>query len=200
MPSPRRLARLLPLVALVVASRAAAVPLPGGTYRILPDQSRVGFTALKWSMFEIEGLFRTHRGAIVFDPAAPERSRVSWEVDVASIATGSDDRDRALRAESFLDAAHHPRMRFESTSVRRAADGALEVEGTLTIRGVTRPLRSTVRLLGGREVPGEGFLAGFATEFTIDRRDYGVLGGSLSRQMIGNDVRIHLSAGAVRER
>lgn len=190
------------LLLIPAGNRAVASPtvLPPGTYRILLDQSQVGFTALKWSMFAIEGLFRHHRGEFVYDARDSARSRVAWEVDAASVSTGNDDRDKALRSSSFLDAERYPTLRFVSSSVHLAADGTFDVDGVLSIRGVARDVHSKVRVLGAQDVPGEGFIAGLATEFTIDRRDFGVLGGSLSRQMIANEVKIHLSAGARRER
>ena len=86
-------------------------------------------------------------------------------------------------------------MRFVSRTVNLGAADQITVSGNLTIKDTTRLVTVPVRLLGVQEVPGEGKFATFAAEFIVDRRDFQVLGGSLSRAMVGNQVSIRLTLG-----
>ena len=86
-------------------------------------------------------------------------------------------------------------MRFVSSGITKVA-GGMVLLGNLTIKDTTRAVTVPIRLLGVQEIPGEGKFATFATEFVVDRRNYQVLGGSLSRTMIGNEVSIRLTLGA----
>jgi polyisoprenoid-binding protein YceI len=71
-----------------------------------------------------------------------------------------------------------------------------EVTGQMTIRGTTRPLTVTMTYGGTHTVPGEGTYAIFQTEFTLDRHDYGVVGGSVLGPVISRAVHVKLIAAA----
>lgn len=158
--------------------------------------SRVTFTVTKWGFAEVEGRFYDFGGVIGFDAAHPERSRVDWRVRIASVETGAPNRNKALQGRDYFDAAQFPEMRFVSGGVRPLGNARFEVEGRMTIRGTTRPLTITMTYGGTHTVPGEGTYAVFQTEFTIDRYDYGIVGGSVLGPAISRDVRVKLIAAA----
>jgi polyisoprenoid-binding protein YceI len=83
----------------------------------------------------------------------------------------------ALRASllgpEFFDAEHHPEFTFRSTAIRLAEDGTAEVDGELTIRGVTRPVNAAGRYESPRSAP-YGEIAGLQLRTTIDRREFGI--------------------------
>lgn len=185
---------LVPLVLVALGAGQSQA----GTYAVAPAHSQIRFSVKKWSVLDVEGLFRRFQGQIRHDPAKVEDGFVEVVVEVKSVLTGEEKRDEALAMPEFFDAARFPLMTFTSNRVSAAAGGTLLVRGTLTIKGRDRDLAIRVRPLGIQEIPGEGRHATFATEFTLDRRDFGVLGGTLSRTMIGNEVTIRLTLGAKR--
>lgn len=170
------------------------------TYIISTAHSQIRFSVKKWSVLDVEGLFRSFHGTIRYRPDNPEESTVEVSVDVASLVTGEPKRDESLAMPEFLDVARHPTMSFKSDVVRKEANGTLLAKGFLTIKGTSRVVPIRVQLLGVQQIPGEGEVATFAAEFTIDRRDFGVLGGTLSRTMVGNEVRIRLTLAGKRQR
>ena len=184
------------LVALTTVS-GAAVSSPG--WPIDRAHSRVTFTVTKWGFAEVEGRFLDFAGNLLYDAAHPERSRVDWGVRIASVETGAANRDKALQGSEYFDASHHPEMRFLSDRVRAVRPGQLEVQGRLTIRGRTRPLTLQVACGGTHVVPGEGTFEIFQTEFTVDRYDFGVIGGSVLGPAISRDVHVKIM-GAVNHR
>ncbi len=81
----------------------------------------------------------TNAGALqVRDPDASDKDRT----DIQSTMLGPE----------VLDAQRYPEIVFRSTSVQPAGAGSWRVEGTLTLRGQTRPITAEVREAGGRYV------------------------------------------------
>ena len=76
------------------------------------------------------------------------------------------------------------------------------VTGNLSIHGTTKRIHFPVTSLGTHEVPNVGKLAGFETTFTINRRDYGVLGNRWGAVpgVLSDEVELHITIGAVTKR
>jgi polyisoprenoid-binding protein YceI len=94
------------------------------------------------------------------------------QVESISIRTPQQFRDHVL-GEDFFDVANHPRVTFRSTRVELADDGRAVVDGELTIKGTTLPLRAE----GAWTPEGELFgsrKAGLTLEATVDRTAYGL--------------------------
>jgi polyisoprenoid-binding protein YceI len=151
-------------------SPVTAVQLFEGTYRAQPTASTFAFGARHSSAFWFRGAFAdvtaTLRGdgdALVLEGAA--------RVDSISIVDPPEMRASVL-GDQFFDAERHPEVGFRSTEIRLADDGAAEVEGELTIRGVTRPVAAVGHLSQPRQA-AFGEVAGVDLRATIDRRDFG---------------------------
>jgi polyisoprenoid-binding protein YceI len=82
----------------------------------------------------------------------------------------------AMRASvlgpDFFDAEPHPEITFRSTDVRLGADGRAEVDGELTIRGVTRPVTASGHYAPPRP-SSFGEIAGLQLQTSFDRRKFG---------------------------
>jgi polyisoprenoid-binding protein YceI len=180
----------------------AAPPSPTTkTYRISKTYTTLTFTATKWMVFKEEGMFQDFSGTLTYDPADPSACAIDVTVQSASLDTRNSTRDGVLRSDDFFDVAKYPTLSFRSVGVASAGADSLNVTGDLTIHGVTKRITVPVRIIGARVMPGIGDFAGFETSFTIDRRDFGVLGTRWSGNKIAIDpaVAIHLIIGAVRE-
>ena len=171
---------------------STAPQVAAGVWRIDPARSDVRFTITKLGFEDVTGVFRESEGEIRYDPAHPSASSIQWRVKVASVLTDASNRDRALQGEEYFDTGRHPLLSFVSREVRRSAAGMLEVSGDITIRGVTRPLTLSVR----PRVTAAG--PTFETDFTIDRYEFGVVGGSVLGRLIGREARLHLLAATAR--
>ncbi|HEY7573576.1 MAG TPA: YceI family protein [Thermoanaerobaculia bacterium] len=201
----RRTARVLvatvALAAILGAPFLRASEAASGVYEIRPEDSRVGFTIQKWVVFKEEGRFREMRGEVAVDRENPAASRVWVEIVASSLDTRDPYRDRTVRGEDFLNVRRYPTLRFESRRVLPKGGEAFDIEGDLTIRGVTRRVTVPVRLRGLARVPEVGDLAGFETSFTIKRSDYGVLGSKWSggKAILSDEVVVSMEVGARRK-
>ena len=196
-----RFRRVVIVVAWLWALAPLALASPARTYKITRTYSNVSFSIYKWMVFKEEGLFHEFDGEIRYDPVDPTRSHVNMTVNVGSIDTRVENRDKTVRSDDFFDVDHYPTMTFTSTSVAAGADNTLQVTGDLTIRGVTRRITIPVKMLGRNTVPNVGELAGFETSFVIDRTEFGVNGTRWSggKLVLSKEVAIHLTIGAVKE-
>lgn len=171
------------------SSHVVSEGAPAGTWRIDPGRSMVEFTVTKLGFADVPGRFTDFGGTVRYDPARPGNSSVEWRVRVASVATDAANRDRTLQAPEYFDARRHPELAFRSVRARSLGDGRLEVDGDLTIKGITRPQRIVATPVDG----------GFQTTFELDRFDFEIVGGTVMRRLIGRTVRVRLTAIAQQE-
>ncbi|MEV7994587.1 YceI family protein [Streptomyces sp. NPDC086077] len=95
-------------------------------------------------------------------------------LDATSLDTRNGKRDEHLKSADFLDAGKHPEITFVVGEARLRGEGAAHVTGELTVRGVSRPLTLTARVVGAD--------AGTVTldvAFTVDRHEFGVTGNQM---------------------
>lgn len=151
---------------------------------------------------KVRGRFSNFEGTVVFDEDRPELSSVKVSIDAASIDTSEPDRDKHLRSADFFDVETYPTLTFESTKVRKTGVSQFDVIGDLTIHGVTKEITLPVTFIGLAKDPWGKERAGFETEVTINRKDYGLLWNAALETggfLVGDDVKINLSIQAVGE-
>ena len=149
---------------------------------------------------KVRGRFSNFEGHIEFDHERPQNSSVNVTIDAASIDTNEPDRDKHLRSDDFFGVDTHPHITFKSTRVDQTGANAFDVTGALTIKGVTRDVVLPVTFLGVATDPWGKSRAGFETEITINRKDYGLLWNAALETggfLVGDEVKISLSIQAV---
>lgn len=101
-------------------------------------------------------VFERYSGTLQYDPQNPQASQVNLSIDSRSAVckdtwvSAKDLRkiqDFALK--DMLDAERYPNITFASSAIKQAASGRFEVQGTLTIRGLAKPVAASVSLITG---------------------------------------------------
>ena len=201
----RTISALTLLVALPLVSVARRKTTPGASksetkvYEVSKSYTTLSFTATKWMVFKEEGLFQDFSGTLTYSAGDPAKCKIDITVKSASLDTRNANRDKVLRSDDFFDVEKYPNLSFRSTRVSATGNDTYDVTGDLTIRGTTRQITIPVKTIGVHAVPGIGEFAGFETTFTIDRREFGVLGTrwSGSTMAIDPNILIHLIIGGV---
>jgi len=177
----------------------ATVPAGLRTYHIDKTHSEVTFR-VRHLLTRVRGRFTDFDGAITFNADAPEQSSVRFTAKTASIDTAEPNRDKHLRSADFFDADVHPDLSFVSRRIVKRSDDTFDVEGDLSIHGVSRPVVLPVTLLGTAKDPWGNERLALEAETTINRKDYGLnwnaaleTGGFL----VGDDVQIGVQVQAV---
>jgi polyisoprenoid-binding protein YceI len=96
----------------------------------------------------VRGHFDEYEGTVVFSPDDLENSRFDFEVEIDSIDTNNSKRDRHLNSADFFDSKKYPTMSFKSHAVKHVNDNQYSVEGTLTIKDVSKRYRCPLRIFG----------------------------------------------------
>jgi len=144
------------------------------TWQIDSVHTHVGFSVKHMMVTTVRGQFRSYRGTLNLDPTDFTRSSFEGEIDVASIDTGNPDRDNHLKTGDFFDAANHPKIGFKSTRIEPKEGDDYVVHGSITIRGVTKPIALDVEYLGTSKNPYGKTVAGLAVRGSLNRKDFGV--------------------------
>ncbi len=140
----------------------------------------------------VEGFFNDYKGELKFDPTDLEGSSVNFTVQVASVKTDSDKRDKHLQSGDFFNAAKYPEMKFSSTSISKTDDGFVAT-GKLTIRDVTKSVKVPFKVLGQGSHPMKKGVEIIAIKagLKINRNEYGVGSGSwAATAVVGDEVTI----------
>jgi polyisoprenoid-binding protein YceI len=151
-------------------SATALQPLTG-TYTADPVHSSFAFAVRYMGVSTFRGTLDDVAATLA---AGPDETVLEGaaQVESISIRTPQQFRDHVLSADLF-DVARHPQVTFRSTAVELAGDGRAVVEGELTIRGTSHPVRAE-----GAWSPEADTLSGrrahLALETTIDRTAYGL--------------------------
>ncbi len=145
-----------------------------GTYAVDASHTRLGFQARHAMVTNVRGNFGEFDGTVVIDAANPANSKVDLTIQVASVSTGSADRDGHLRSADFFDVENHPTWTFTSTSVEDVdqAAGTFVLVGDLTIRTITKPVRIDVTFDGSAKDPFGNYRAGFEGKAVVNRKDW----------------------------
>jgi polyisoprenoid-binding protein YceI len=169
------------------------------TYAIDKTHSEVAFQ-VRHLLTKVRGRFTGFTGTVVFDQVHPEQSSVSLMIDASSVDTGTPDRDVHLRADDFFAVGTHPMLTFTSSRVVKTGDDTYDVVGTLTIRGVAKEIAMPVTYLGTAKDPWGNLRAGFETNITINRKEFGLTWNAALETggfLVGDEVRINVSIQAV---
>ncbi|MBK5289188.1 MAG: YceI family protein [Acidimicrobiia bacterium] len=146
--------------------------LTAGTWTVDPSHSTVGFTARHLMITKVHGHFTDFDGTVTVadDPLA---SSVVANVRLASVDTGSADRDAHLHTADFFDVETYPEMTLRSTAIAASGDDFV-LTGDLTIAGQTRSVDFALEFDGVRTDPFGNTKAGFSARTEINRSDWGL--------------------------
>ncbi|RQH09957.1 YceI family protein [Paraburkholderia dinghuensis] len=159
-------------LAAAIATPAIAAPT---TYNVDPKHTYPSFEADHFGGVSVwRGKFTKSSGTVVLDRAA-KTGTVDVTIDASSIDTGDAALDKHVRSTEFLDIDKYPTATYKGTSIRFDGDKPVEVIGTFTLHGVTKPLNLKIdsfkcfqNPMLKREVCGADAKAEF------NRADYGV--------------------------
>jgi polyisoprenoid-binding protein YceI len=143
---------------LAAAAFVAAFALPAhAQQKIIPEKSFIRFAFTQMNV-AVEGKFRKFDATIAFDPARPEATKASFEVDVGSIDLGTDEGNTEAKRKTWLGVDAFPKATFTATSVKALGGGKFEARGPLAIKGASREIAATFTMsdTGGiRTVEGQ---------------------------------------------
>jgi polyisoprenoid-binding protein YceI len=167
------------------------------TWKIDTAHSEVNFKVKHMLVSTVRGNFDKFDATIETSKEDFSDAKIIFEADVNTINTNNEQRDNHLKSADFFDAENHPRMTFESTSVKAISDHEMEVKGKLTLRGVTKEITLNVIFNGVVSGFGDVKIAGFEISTKLNRFDYGLQWNALTETggvVVSNEVKIEILA------
>jgi polyisoprenoid-binding protein YceI len=181
-------------------STANSTLIPTGTWTVDPAHSTVGFSVKHLGIATVRGHFEEFEGTLEIG-ADLSAALAYGTAQAGSINTSDSGRDEHLRSADFFGADVNPELRFESTGIRPLDDHTFEIEGRLTMNGVTNPVTLTAVVEGTETDPWGNDRVGLEVTGRINRGDWNMtfnqaLGsGNL---LVGEKVTLSLDISAVK--
>ena len=181
--------RLLLLAGFALMLGSNLVFAASSTWQVDAEHSDAHFTVRHLGIATVQGDFTKITGAVDLDDQDISKSIVMATIDVASVDTRVEARDKSIRGPEYFDVAKYPTMAFQSTKIWKTGDTA-KMSGNLTIHGVTKEVVfDVVGPTPPIKVNGVNRRGATATT-KVNRKDFGVNGGAPG--VVGDDINIEL--------
>ncbi len=181
-------------LAAIIGSAALAAPV---TYNVDAAHTFPAFEADHFNGLSIwRGKVNKTTGKVVYDREAKAGS-VEVEMDMKSIDFGHDQLNQHATTAEIFDTAKFPTATFKGKLAKFNGDTPTEVQGELTLHGVTRPVTLKVNQFKCASNPmTKKDVCGADASTEIDRGDFGVdYGKSLGFRM---GVKLLISIEAIK--
>jgi polyisoprenoid-binding protein YceI len=191
---------VLSTIALVASLSALAQT---STWNIDPAHSTAQFTVRHLGISNVTGSFTKVAGTVVLNDRDITQSEVSATIDVNSVDTRVEARDKDLKSPHFFEVEKYPIIEFKSKKIV-SSGGRLQVIGDLTIHGTTRDV--TLDVDGPTPEladPWGNLRRGISATTTINRKDFNLLYNNLVKTgeaVVGDTVKIQIDAEMVRKK
>ena len=122
-------------------------------------------------------------------------------MQTASVNTREPARDEHLRSADFFDAEQNPEISFRSSAITPVDEDDFEIEGEITIHGVTGPLKLKATVEGTETDPQGNDRVGVSATGQIDRKDFGMTFNAAlgsGNLLVSDKVKILLDISAVK--
>jgi polyisoprenoid-binding protein YceI len=181
-----------------VATHPAQIGIPAGTWKVDPVHSTVEFQVKHLGIATVKGQFTEFEGTL---EVGHDGVSADGKVSVTSVDTREPQRDEHLRSPDFFDAEHFPEITFQSTSIRPVDEDTFEIEGDLTIHGVTRPVTLKAVVEGTETDPEGNDRVGLSVVGDINRSDHDMkfnMALGSGNMLVSDKVKLVLDISAVK--
>jgi polyisoprenoid-binding protein YceI len=157
------------LLASVLFSPLTRAQTPAGApvFGVTPVHSNIRFQ-VKASV-DIKGRFDKWGATLTFQSPDVSTGALEIRIQADSVDTGSGMKNGKLKGKDFFDVEHYPEMVFTSTKIVQATPDHFEVDGNLTIKGVSNPEKLTL-IVSHKE----SHLGDIDGKIIFNRKNYGM--------------------------
>jgi polyisoprenoid-binding protein YceI len=182
----------------VLASTLSFGAFAADTYQLDPNHTFPSFEADHLGGLSVwRGKFTKTSGTVTLDRAA-KTGTVDVTIDPASIQTGNPKLDDHLRSDAFFDVTKFPAATYKGTEIKFDGDKPVEVVGTLTIHGVTKPVNLKIESFKCMQHPVlKREVCGVEASTSFDRSAFGMeFGKSYGFSM---DTKLHIQSEGIKQ-
>ena len=158
-----------------------------------PAHSEIQFKAKHLMITNVTGSLGTFEGTAETEGESFENAKAEFKAQANSITTGSEQRDGHLKSDEFFGTDKYPEIKFVSTTIKKKSGEDYVMEGNLTIRDATKPVKLDVEFHGTQKDPWGNTKAGFSVTGKINRTDWGLKWNAALEaggMMVSEDIKI----------
>ncbi len=166
-----------------------------GKWTLDKSHSNVRFTITHNVVSELDGAFTTFDGSLESTKADYSDAKITFTIEVGSISTYNENRDKHLKSADFFDAEKFPQIKFESTAFKPLGGNKYKLEGNMTVKDITKAVSFDVTF-GGTINTQRGAKAGFKAKTVINRFDYNLKWDRATEAgglVVGKDVEVTIN-------
>jgi polyisoprenoid-binding protein YceI len=197
-----KMAHRIGLASAVVLASVSALAQTA-TWNIDPAHSTAQFTVRHLGISNVTGSFTKVSGSVVLNDKDITQSVVSASIDVNSVDTRVEARDKDLKSDHFFDVEKYPTIEFKSKKIV-SSGGKLQVIGDLTIHGTTHEVPLDVDGPTPEITdPWGNARRGISATTTINRKDFNLMYNNVLKSgeaAIGDTVKIQIDAEIVKKK
>ncbi|MGA3285864.1 MAG: YceI family protein [Bacteroidota bacterium] len=157
--------------------------------------SSVTFSVRHMVISNVSGNFKDFSVVLKSEKEDFSDAVVEGTIQVASINTDNDTRDKHLKSDDFFNAEKFPEIKFKSTKFEKLGDNNYKITGDLTMRDVTKEVTFDA-VLNGTLKTDKGLLSAWKATTTVNRFDYNLKWSKTVETgglIVGQDVTITLN-------
>jgi len=134
--------------------------------------SSVTFEVKHMVVSTVHGSFTDFDGVIDENEKDMTKSKISFTVKTTSINTANAKRDDHLRSPDFFDVQKFPEAKFVSSTIKKFGKDKFQLEGDLTLHGVTKKVKFNAHYLGKNKDPWGVEKTSFQATTELNRKDF----------------------------
>jgi polyisoprenoid-binding protein YceI len=180
------------LKSLIIAFAITTGAFAQTSWKLDNSHSSVKFSVEHLKVSETEGNFKGFDGTLSSKNADFTDAEITFTVDVKTINTDNEMRDKHLQSDDFFNSEKFPQIIFKSSSFKKVSGNKYALEGDLTIRDVTKKVKFDVVYRGTQKDPYGNTKAGFKATGSIKRLEYGLKWNVMTEavSVVADDVNI----------
>lgn len=164
--------------------------------------SEIGFKVKHMMFTNVYGRLEEFMGSAQSKGEDFDHAKFTFKALVASINTGSSDRDAHLGSADFFDIENFPEISFESTSMMKVDNTNYVMVGDLTMHGITNPVTLDVEYNGIMNDPWGNTKSGFVATSKLNRKDWGLTWNSpleAGGVLVGEEVVLNIDVQLLKQ-
>ncbi|HPD52446.1 MAG TPA: YceI family protein [Bacteroidia bacterium] len=190
--------KVLTLIAAVALSATAIAQ----NWKLDGSHSKIRFTTKYLVISDVDGEFKKFEGTFTSSKADWSDLQATMTVQVPSITTDNEMRDKHLLSDDFFNAEKFPTMTFTSTGIKSLGNNKYVLSGNLTVRDVTKKVEVPLVYGGQVKDPWGNLKAGFKATGKINRKDFGLKyanAAATGEAVVGDEVEFTIDAVLIKQ-
>jgi len=171
-------------------------------YKIDAAHSEITFKVKHLMITNVTGGFTKFDATLESSAEDFSDAKISFEADVNSVDTNSEQRDGHLKSDDFFAAEKFPELTFVSTNFKKLNTGEYLLTGDLTIRDITKQITLSVEYGGTMVDPWGQTKVGFEISGKINRKDFGLVWNATTETggfLLSDEVKLSLAVQMIKQ-